>query len=175
MATLIEGDPKASFSIATTPRCREERYSIPRVAPLYSWSLRYRRWVLSKVASSTIFESLVWIDLGFDPGILGHWRTLYSLGQWPDKHIYISKPRFLPSCEYVHTIIWMHHIVTNKTYRDKARWELHKIAACRLEQILEATSHETAAVWPLASNLTSHPIKLRKTCRAQLEKSEANS
>ena len=33
--TLIEGDSKAPFSIATTLRCRRERYSIPWIAPLY--------------------------------------------------------------------------------------------------------------------------------------------
>ena len=26
------------------------------------------------------FESLVWLDLGLDPGLLDHWWTLYSLG-----------------------------------------------------------------------------------------------
>ena len=31
LATLV----KASFSIATTPRCKGERYSIPGIAPLY--------------------------------------------------------------------------------------------------------------------------------------------
>ena len=35
LATLVEGDPKAPFSIATTPNCRREHYSIPRIAPLY--------------------------------------------------------------------------------------------------------------------------------------------
>ena len=35
LATIVEGDPKAPFSIATTPRCREGRYSIPWIAPLY--------------------------------------------------------------------------------------------------------------------------------------------
>ena len=35
LTTLVEGDPKAPFSIATTPRCRGGRYSIPRIAPLY--------------------------------------------------------------------------------------------------------------------------------------------
>ena len=29
LATLVEGDPKGLFSIATTPRYRGERYSIP--------------------------------------------------------------------------------------------------------------------------------------------------
>ena len=32
---LIEGDQKAPFSIATTPKCRGGRYSIPWIAPLY--------------------------------------------------------------------------------------------------------------------------------------------
>ena len=34
LATLVEGDPKAPFSIATTPMCREGRYSVPWIAPL---------------------------------------------------------------------------------------------------------------------------------------------
>ena len=29
LATIVEGDPKAPFSIATTPRCRGGHYSIP--------------------------------------------------------------------------------------------------------------------------------------------------
>ena len=29
----------APFSIATTPRCRGGRYSIPRIAPLYPWTV----------------------------------------------------------------------------------------------------------------------------------------
>ena len=41
LATIVEGDPKAPFSIATTPRCREGRYSIPRIAPLYPWTVPY--------------------------------------------------------------------------------------------------------------------------------------
>ena len=35
LATLVEGDPKAPFSIATTPRCRRGRNSMPWIAPLY--------------------------------------------------------------------------------------------------------------------------------------------
>ena len=34
------------------------------------------------MASSTFFESLVWLDFGLNPGILDHWWTLYSLGYW---------------------------------------------------------------------------------------------
>ena len=35
MATVVERDLKAPFSIATTPRCRRVRYSFPWIAPLY--------------------------------------------------------------------------------------------------------------------------------------------
>ena len=35
LATVVEGDPKALFSIATTPRCRRGRYSFPWITLLY--------------------------------------------------------------------------------------------------------------------------------------------
>ena len=35
LATLVEGDLKAPFSIATTPSCRGGRYSFPWIASLY--------------------------------------------------------------------------------------------------------------------------------------------
>ena len=41
LATLVEGDPKAPFSIATTPRCRGERKSFPWIASFYPWSIPY--------------------------------------------------------------------------------------------------------------------------------------
>ena len=41
LATIVEGDPNAPFSIATTPRCRGGRYSIPWIAPLYPWTVPY--------------------------------------------------------------------------------------------------------------------------------------
>ena len=34
LATEVEGDQTAPFSIATTPKCREGRYSFPWIAPL---------------------------------------------------------------------------------------------------------------------------------------------
>ena len=71
LATVVKGDPKAPFSIATTPRCKGGGYSFLWLAPLYPWSLPYN--AECKVASSTIFESLVWLDLGLNPG---HWWTL---------------------------------------------------------------------------------------------------
>ena len=35
LVTVVEGDQKAPFSIATTPRCKRGRYSFPWIAPLY--------------------------------------------------------------------------------------------------------------------------------------------
>ena len=35
LATVVEGDPKAPFSIATTPRYWGRCYSLPWIAPLY--------------------------------------------------------------------------------------------------------------------------------------------
>ena len=35
LATIIEGNPKAPFLIATTPRGRRGRYSFSWIAPLY--------------------------------------------------------------------------------------------------------------------------------------------
>ena len=54
MATWVEGDPKAPFSIATTPRCRGGRYS------LYCW-------VLSKDVSSIIFKVFGMTRPGIEP------------------------------------------------------------------------------------------------------------
>ena len=41
LATKVEGYPGAPFSIATTPRCREGRYSFPWISPICPWSLPY--------------------------------------------------------------------------------------------------------------------------------------
>ena len=41
LATVVEGDQKAPFSIATTPRCRGGCYSFPWIAPLYPWYIPY--------------------------------------------------------------------------------------------------------------------------------------
>ena len=59
--TTPEGIQKAPFSIATTP--------FPGLLHLIPTLLC---WVLSKEVSSTIFESLVRLDLGLNPGLLGH-------------------------------------------------------------------------------------------------------
>ena len=47
----------------------------------------------------------------------------------------------------------MHFMDTDKVYWEKISWELHKNATSYTEQILEATSHETAVIRPLTSDL----------------------
>ena len=83
LATLVEGDPKAPFLIATTPRCRRRALFHSLDCSTLPLILTLKCWVLSKAASSTIFESLVWLDLGLNPGLPDHWRTLYSLANGP--------------------------------------------------------------------------------------------
>ena len=46
--------------------------TLPLIRTLYCW-------VLSKEVSSTIFKSLVWRDLGLNPGLPDHWRTFIQL------------------------------------------------------------------------------------------------
>ena len=71
LVTVVEGDPKAPFSIATTQRCRGRRYSftldcstLPLIRTIYCW-------VLSKEVSSTIFKVFGMTR----PGLPDHWRT----------------------------------------------------------------------------------------------------
>ena len=52
---------------------------------------------------------------------------------------------FFRSCGCVNTTVWMHHIDAYKTRGEKARQEPHENALCCFEQILEVTSHKTAA------------------------------
>ena len=87
MVTLVEGDPKASFSIATPRRCRGGRYSFPWIAPFYAWSLPYKADCYTRWHQVPFFESLVWLDLRLNSSLPGHWRTLYSLDQWPGNNM----------------------------------------------------------------------------------------
>ena len=64
----------------------------------------------------------------------------------------------------------MHLIDANKTLKIKAGWELHKNAACCFEQILEAITLKTAAIWPPTSHLTNHPNEMNKAFLIELKK-----
>ena len=67
LSPLVEGDPKAPFSIATTPRCRRRALflsldcsTLPLIRTLYCW-------VLSKDVSSTIFKVFGMTRPGIEP------------------------------------------------------------------------------------------------------------
>ena len=83
LATVVKGDPKASFSIASTSRCRGVPDSILLIASLYSWYVLYNAEFWAGRHQVPFFESLVWLEQGLNPGLLDHWRTLLSLVQWP--------------------------------------------------------------------------------------------
>ena len=52
----------------------------------------------------------------------------------------------------------------DKAYGEKARRQLLKNVTSYIEQILEATSHKTAAVRPPTTHYKIHPNKMNKTC-----------
>ena len=45
----------------------------PQLHPCHRLFIRYQ---------VTFFKSFVWLDLGLNPGLPDHWRTLYPLGHW---------------------------------------------------------------------------------------------
>ena len=58
----------------------------------------------------------------------------------------------------------------DKRYKEKARWELHEYAMSYIEQIQEATPHETIAIWPLISKVSEMEDKTNKLYGTVLEK-----
>ena len=72
LVIVVEGNQKVPFSLASTPKCRGERYSFPWIAPLLPLVRTLYCWVLSKEVSSNHFlKSLVWRNLGLKPRSLG--------------------------------------------------------------------------------------------------------
>ena len=79
LATVIEGDLMAPFSIATIPGVREGATSFPVL--LHFTIDMYLIMLSVKTRYQVPFlESLVWHNLGLNPGLLDYWRTLHSLG-----------------------------------------------------------------------------------------------
>ena len=76
--SVVEGNPKDSFSIAITPRCRGGHFSFHWIAPLYPWYVPYYGECLARRCQVPFLKSLVWLDLGLNPGLPVYWRTLYQ-------------------------------------------------------------------------------------------------
>ena len=60
LATIVEGYPKAPFSIGTTARCREGRYSFPWIAPLPSSTEKDIDTRLTKLWTAIDKLSIIW-------------------------------------------------------------------------------------------------------------------
>ena len=69
LLTVVEGDPKAPFSIATTLRCWGEHFSFPWIAPLtFDQSLiPYSADCWTRRHQVPFLKSLVWTQLGIEP------------------------------------------------------------------------------------------------------------
>ena len=68
-----------------------------------------------------------------------------------------NKTQFFASSGCVHTNIWMHHLDTDYGYIEKAWCQLHIDATSYIVQILEVTSHKTAAVRQPITHLEDYP------------------
>ena len=79
MATLVKGDPKAPFSIATTPTRSGRCYSISWITPPFT--LDPNLIMLSAYQRGIKYHFLsFWFDSTWrlNPGLPDHQRTLYS-------------------------------------------------------------------------------------------------
>ena len=101
LVTLVKGDPKNPFSIASTHRCRGGHNSISLTVPFYPWSTLI---MLSVKQRIPCFESLVWLDLGLNPGLEDHWQTFY----WPSKNEKYFLTKYLPKTNNFYRISKIH-------------------------------------------------------------------
>ena len=76
MATVVEGDLKAPFSIATTQRCREG--TTPSLGLLHFTLDMYLIMLSVKQGGIKYHFLSLWYDaiLGLNPGLPCHWQTL---------------------------------------------------------------------------------------------------
>ena len=57
------------------------RYTFPWIVPLYPWYIPYIADCYARRYQVPFLKSLVWRDLGLNPVLPDHWRTLYPLVQ----------------------------------------------------------------------------------------------
>ena len=82
LVTFCRGWLAAFFSLATIPRSKGGRYSVPWIAPVFPWSLPYNCECKARQHQVPFFESLVWLDLGLVNTLLV--RTTYSCRNFLD-------------------------------------------------------------------------------------------
>ena len=96
-------------------------------------------------------------------GVACYWQVIDNIEIWS---IQQNKTRFLPNCSCVNTIVWMHHLDSNKTHWEKPTCKVHSNATSCFEQILEVKLYKTVIVRPLTSHLTNYETQTKSTCRA---------
>ena len=79
--TVVKGDPKALFLIATTPRCRGRALFPSLDCSILHLIHTLYCWVLSKVVSSTIFKVFGMMWPGIEPSSPRPWVN--TLPTWP--------------------------------------------------------------------------------------------
>ena len=93
LSLLVEGDPKALFSIATTPKRREGTFSFPWIAPLYPWSILYHGECKARWNHVLFFESLGMTRPGIEPlspGPLANALTTRSIDRYKKMSLIIE-------------------------------------------------------------------------------------
>ena len=90
VATFVEGDPKAPISIATTPRCRGRRYSIPGL--LHFTFDPYLIMLSDKQGGIKYHFLSLWYDStgieAWSPGPLANTRLIWPIVQLEISEIY---------------------------------------------------------------------------------------
>ena len=79
-ARVVEGDPKATFSIASTPRFRGRRHSFPWICPPYSWSMPSKAKV--KLHQTSFFWVFCMTRPAIEPRYPGPLVNTVHIGQW---------------------------------------------------------------------------------------------
>ena len=90
MATVVEGDQKVPFSIATTLRCRDGATLFPGL--LHFTLDKYLILLSAKQVSIKYHFKSLWYHTTWANGLPNNWRTPYPLDQWTgtaDMHLYI--------------------------------------------------------------------------------------
>ena len=90
----------------------------------------------------------------------------WAIGYVEVRPVRLDKTHFF----HVFSILWMHNMDTENAYTVKAWWQLYNNDASSNKQILEATSHQTAAKRPLPSYHYNNPNKTKKSCWTLQEK-----
>ena len=91
MTTVVKGDQKVPFSIASTPKGRGRHSPFPG---LLHFTLDMYLTMLSVKQGGIKYhflKSLVWINLGLNPCLPEHWQTLYPLGQWAGIYLFVPQ------------------------------------------------------------------------------------